>query len=314
MNPGPPLGILVLLVLGGTTGGCTSDPVPAPPAAVVVEPTARPIASVDGRRMNLQEIEAALLEFGGATVVRERALDRAVAREAAQRGIEVDEAAIARERRLLVENLSPDPDRAELLLVELRRARGLGPLRFAGLLRRNALLRALVSEDVVLDERTVRGAWDAVHGPARTIRIIATSDLRSAESARSRIEKGEDFTLVAIDSSIDASGPRGGRLAPISRLDPSWPEALRTAIFEQPPGELSEATPLNGRILIFEVLEERPGDGVAFDDARAEAERVTRLAAERLLMDRLARRLVAEDSIEPLDPSLRWSLDDQVRR
>ena len=111
MNPGPSLGILVLLVSAGITGGCTSDPVTTPPATVMVEPTARPIASVDGRRLNLEEIEAALLEFGGATVVRERALDRALALEATRRGLDVDQAAIARERTLLVENLSSDPDR-----------------------------------------------------------------------------------------------------------------------------------------------------------------------------------------------------------
>lgn len=303
-----------ILVLALAASGCGPEPVSSSRPISIAEPAARPIATIDGQRLALREVEPALLEYGGATVVRERALDRAVAREAAQRGIEVDESAIARERMLLMENLSPDPDRAEILLVELRRARGLGPLRFAGLLRRNALLRALVSEDVVLDERTIRGAWDAAHGPSRIVRIIATTDLRSAEAARTRIENGEDFTVVAVESSIDASGPRGGRLAPISRLDPSWPEALRAAIFAQSPGELSDATPLDGRILVFEVLEEVPGDGVAFDEGRSEAERVTRLAAERLLMDRLARRLVPAESVEPIDPSLRWSMDDQVRR
>lgn len=301
-------------VLASATGGCATETTPVSRSTAIIEPSARPIATVEGRRLTQREVEAALLEFGGATVVREQALDRAVAREAAQRGIEVGEDAISRERMLLMENLSADPDRAEILLIELRRARGLGPLRFAGLLRRNALLRALVSEDVVLDERTIRGAWDAAHGPSRIVRIIATTDLRAAEAARTRIRNGEDFTVVAVEASIDSSGPRGGRLAPISRLDPSWPEALRAAIFAETPGELSVATPLDGRVLIFEVLEELPGDGITFEQARPEAERATRLAAERLLMDRLARRLVPDGSIEPLDPSLSWSLDDQVRR
>ena len=74
-------------------GGCShsssgdrssGDPTTAPLAV----PTERPIAMVDGTRVDLDEIEAALLERAGAEIVRERALDRAVAREAARRGVE----------------------------------------------------------------------------------------------------------------------------------------------------------------------------------------------------------------------------------
>lgn len=294
------------------TGGCRTE-APPPERGIVVAPTSnqRPLATIDGVRMNFAEIEASLLELGGAAAVRERALDLAVAREATRRGVRVDEAAIARERRLLVENLAEDPDRAERILQELRNGRGLGPVRFSGLLRRNAILRSLIADDVVLDENIVRGAWDARHGASRVVRIISTTDLRTAEKARARIESGEDFSVVAVETSIDASGPRGGRLAPLSRLDPSWPRAFREAIFDCTPGSLSDAMPVDGRILLVEVLEERPADGVPFEAGREEAQRVARLAAERLLMDRLARRLVPVDSIEPLDPALRWSLGQE---
>ena len=48
--------------------------------------------------------------------------------------------------------------------------------------------------------------------------------------------------------------------------------------------------------------------GVTFEAGKTVAEADARLAVERLLMDRLARRLMPEDRIDALDPSLRWSL------
>lgn len=307
LEPDLPITLSLFAILG--LAGCATEPPPTE-QAFIVTPTSseRPVATVNGTRMNFAEIEASLMELGGSAVVRERALDLALAREATRRSIEVDEAAIARERRYLVENLAEDPDRAERILGELRSNRGLGPVRFAGLLRRNAILRSLVAEEVVLDEEIARGVWDARHGPQRVVRIISTTDLRTAETARSRIESGEDFSVVAVEASIDASGPRGGRLAPLSRLDPYWPQAFRKAIFELAPGILSDALPIDGRILLIEVLQELPADGVTFEAGRADAELVARLAAERLLMDRLARRLVPTESIKPLSPALRWSL------
>jgi hypothetical protein len=299
---------LVICWLLAVSNGCTMPPAAPPTSPGLPVPTRRPVAMVEGARLDLGEIEAALLERAGAEIVRERALDRAVAREAARRGIELDPDAELRERTRLTETLSTDPDRAERLLEELRAGRGLGPIRFAALLRRTALLRALVADDVEVSEDVARGAWDAVHGPARVTRIIAVADLRDATQVRRRLIEGEDFGTVAAEVSLDASGPRGGRLAPVSRFDPSWPRAFREAIFELQPGRVSDPVPVDGRVLLIEVLETRPPSGVTFEADRDRATAVARLAAERLLMDRLARRLVPEGTIEPLSPALRWSM------
>lgn len=305
-----PAGFLVAaLGLLGMSGGCapeTTETTSPPPA--IVAPRAQPVATADGRRIDLADIEPALLERAGAEIVRERALDRAIAREATRRNIEVDEATIARERDLLTESLSNDPDRAERLLADLRVARGLGPVRFASLLRRTALLRALVAEDLEIADEVVVGAWDAVHGAMRVTRIIAVSDLRDASRIRQDLEGGADFAVLAVENSLDASGPRGGRLGPVSRLDPSWPRAFREAVFEATPGEVTAPVPVEGRILLIEVLEERPPSGTTLEEDRPRALRVATLAAERLLMDRLARRLVPPDAIDPISPALRWSL------
>ena len=94
----------------------------------------------------------------------------------------------------------------------------------------------------------------------------------------------------------------------MSRLDPSWPIAFRTAVFEAEIGQVSDPVRIDGRTLLILVESERPGTGVSLEDGRADAEAAARLAIERLLMDRLARRLVPADAIDPIDPSLRWSM------
>ena len=70
-----------ILALGVGAVACQPTKTSAPPSTVVA--TARPVAIVDGRRITMADLESALLERAGGEVLREQALDRAVAREAA---------------------------------------------------------------------------------------------------------------------------------------------------------------------------------------------------------------------------------------
>ena len=259
-------------------------------------------------RVTIAEIEPQLLEAVGGRIVRERVLDARLARTAARAGIEIDADDLQRERDVLTATLAEDPDRAERLLDELRRNRGLGPIRFEALLRRTALLRRLVAEEVEITDAALEGAHDLAHGPRRVARIVVVEDLRAASDARRRLDAGTPFATVAVERSLDASADRGGLLAPVSRLDPSWPIAFRNAVFDAEIGRVSEPVRIDGRTLLVLVEEERPGTGVTLDAGREEAEAAARLAIERLLMDRLARRMVPADAIDPIDPSLRWSM------
>ena len=274
-------------------------PVPAPP---------RPIALVERERVTIAEIEPQLLEAVGGRIVRERVLDTRLARTAAREGIEIDADDLEYERNLLTTTLAEDPDRAERLLDELRRNRGLGPIRFEALLRRTALLRRLVADEVEITDAALEGAHDLAHGPRRVTRIVVVEDLRAASDVRRRLEAGTPFATVAVERSLDASADRGGLLAPVSRLDPSWPIAFRKAVFDAEIGKVSSPVGIDGRTLLILVETERPGTGVSLDAGREAAEAAARLAIERLLMDRLARRLVPADAIDPIDPSLRWSM------
>ena len=301
----PPVLLLPMLGLGGCdappSNGTARYDVPAAPPP-------RPIAIVDRERVTIKEIEPRLLEAVGGRIVREQVLDARLARAAAREGIVIDADDLQRERDLLTATLADDPDRAERLLDELRRSRGLGPIRFEALLRRTALLRRLVADEVEITDAALEGAHDLAHGPRRVARIVVVEDLRTASDARRRLDAGTPFATVAVERSLDASADRGGLLAPVSRLDPSWPVAFRKAVFDAEIGRVSDPVRIDGRTLLILVEAERPGTGVPLDAGRAEAEAAARLAIERLLMDRLARRMVPADAIDPIDPSLRWSM------
>jgi len=266
---------------------------------------ARPPAIVDGFAVTMIDMRSSLMEAAGGEVLAEIVLDRKIEEHATAAGIAVSDGAIAAERERLIESLDPDPDRAVLLLDELRRARGLGPDRFDRLMRRNALLRAAVAKDVRLSEAQVIDLHDALHGPRRQVRLCVCDDLSAAQRAAERAAAGESFAEVTAEVSTDSSAPRGGLVEPFSARDPSWPPSIRTAAWALAQrGEISAPVLVDGGYAIIQFVREVPGDGVPLDECRAEVESSLRLAQERLLMDNLARRLLAGAQVTIFDSHL----------
>ena len=116
-----------------------------------------------------------------------------------------------------------------------------------------------------------------------------------------------------MEVSTDASASRGGLLAPMSRLDPSYPAAIRQAVWAlDGAGELSDPIMLTNGYAIVQLVREIEAAREADADAppganRAELERLVRLSQERILMDQLARRLMAGVSVTIFDDSLQDS-------
>ncbi len=248
-----------------------------------------------------------MAEAAGGIALEEHLLDRAVAMEAVRRGVAADAEAIAAERRLLQASLADDPDRAEELLQRIRDRQGLGPRRFEALLRRNALLRAMVAAEVEIDAAAMERVYDVRHGPRRRSRLLAAASLPEASAAAARLAGGESFAAIAFERSIDPSRDSGGLLPAISRLDPAWPAAFRETLFATPIGEVSPPVLSDRHWLLVEVLEELPGDGTDPEAVREELRRLARLQQERVLMDRLARELAARLSPRVLDPAIQSS-------
>ena len=79
-RPGMTPLMLLTIAASALSAGCDPGPSATPEAPNMTQVlTNRPVAIVDETRMDLDDIQASLLEAAGAEVVRERALDRAIA-------------------------------------------------------------------------------------------------------------------------------------------------------------------------------------------------------------------------------------------
>lgn len=291
-------------------------PPPAPAAAMKSAPaptpvTQRPPATWKGEVIEWSELQPILCERAGAVALEEVMLDRQLARLLADRGLKLDEARIDRERTELLETLSPDPERAERLLTDLRAVQGLGERRWKALLRRNASARLLVQEQVKVTPDSIDASLDAAYGAKRRCRVIALADLKACAEARRRIDGGEPFGEIAVALSTDPSAARGGMVNPVSRFDTSWPAAFRQAVWAATPGAVTAPVLVGDTYVIAKVEEELPAtppkDAAA---ARAMAERDTRRAQERVQMETLVAGLrQAQRDATILDESLKdaWS-------
>ncbi len=269
------------------------------------------IALVNGQPIRMDQILPALKEAAGAQAIEDAALDLVLAEDARRAGITITDAEIAAERTLFLESiydagLAGPNQSAEEVLLNVRRARGLGPVRFNALLKRSATLRALVSQDVLVTDEMIALAWEIEHGEKRGARIIATATLADAQRAIDDMRAGTDFSEVAVRRSTDVSAARGGIVEPISPLDPTYPQAVRTALTRLEPGESSPPLVVDNGYAIVQLTEIIPADGVTLNDSRTMIRRRVRLQEERRRMSELAERLRRRAQVTILDPALQF--------
>lgn len=265
---------------------------------------------IDGSPVAASTLWPSLAEAGGADVLREVALDQATELEARKVGVAITDADVEAERTLLLDSLAAQRDTAMRLLEELRRRDRLGPVRFAALLRRNAMMRALVRDQVQISDEALAVAWDMAAGPRRQVRIMALPTLADADRAAAAVRGGAAFMDVAVERSVDQSAARGGLLEPISRRDPTYPESLRATVFALQAGQISSPVLLPQGYVICTLVREVPASGQSLESMRPQLERSVRLSQERLLMDQLARRLLRETRVTVFDDSLNWAWDE----
>ncbi|MHC4141683.1 MAG: peptidylprolyl isomerase [Planctomycetota bacterium] len=279
-----------------------------PPSTLV---DARPAALVEGRIVDWGELQPLLNEAAGSDVLAEVILDRMLARELDDAGILITAEDVDAERALFYDTLSDDPDIAARLARQVRARQGLGPTRLDRLLKRNAALRALVRDQVEINDEAARRMYDIVHGPKRQARLIIAPTLNEAQAAINRANAGELFADIAVDVSTDRSAARGGLLEPISRADASYPQAMREALWALVPDELSRPVFLSDSYAVLSLVRVIDGDGADFDAVRPDLERLVTLNQERILMDNLARRLLTAASVTIIDDKIKWSWDSR---
>lgn len=271
-------------------------------------PGERPAAIVGGEPIGWDGLHPYLSEAAGAIALEELALDVLLAKECAARGVVIGEAEIDAERRMLETALaSGDVGESARVVAQVRRARGLGPARWEGLLRRNAMLRSLVRGEVSAGEVDVAREYALRHGPRVRALLLTTRTAGEANAAAGRIASGELFSRVAAEVSTDASAARGGVIEPINLEDPTYPEALRRALASCADGGVTAVIALEGGYAVLRREGALGGDGPGLEAVRSEMEGFARQRQERALMGALARRTLEGARVGALDSGLRWS-------
>lgn len=304
-------------IVAGLLCGCQSDRSVEPPRrAPAASNTAlvRPAAYVNSEPIGREALWQASMEAVGGVVLEEAILDAVLAERLKAGGLTIDAAAIDAERRLLLASLADDEQQAGRLLAELRERRGLGPLRFEQLLRRNAALRALVRDEVVVGDAAVREAFEAQYGPRYEARLITVDTLAAASEIVRRARAGESFIDLAIARSTDPSRAQGGLLEPISPADATYPQAIRTVLAQLQPGEVSEPIALERGLAVLKLERRLERSPVEYERVKEELTQRVRRQLERLRMQQLARGILAEADVVVLDPTLKAQWDQSVRR
>jgi len=284
----------------------------AAPAERQATNAGRPMALLNGQDITLEAMRPAMVEAAGALALEEVVLERLLEQECARAGVRIGPEQVSAERRVFVEALvgvrgAVDANEAERLLAQVRRERGLGDYRFEALLRRNAMLRALVAPTVRVTPEALRVAYERRYGEQFRCRVITVNSLSDASSVRRRLDSGETFSTIAAFTSTDSSAERGGVIPPISPADPSWPEAVRRTARELSVGQVSAPIALDSgyAILILDEVIPAPAGSPSSVDAAVETLEVdVRLEQERQQMGQLARRMLTEAKVSVIDRSL----------
>lgn len=322
---GPTLLFVALLI--PALPGCGAQPGPkggTPPSEVFAragtstQPDQNPsntAAVVQGKPIAWSSLRPGLAELAGAQVLEEAALDAALDDLLRARQLFVPESAVEGERLRVLETIASESGlstaEADRALARIRAARGLGPVRFAQLLARNAKLRLLVSDEVTASPEELVRATELELGPRVTAILILVPDEKEAALVRQGMldppgPSAARLSAMARARSIDDSARGGGRVGPIHPQDPRVSAALRTTLASLPIGELSPVVAADGGFAIV-WIESRSDAEVETPERRAQIEKGVRQRRERLAMERLARRLVDEAQVRTSDESLRWS-------
>lgn len=277
----------------------------------------RVLASAGGRDILEGDLLPALLEIGGGEALREAVLDHELERLARERGITIGQDELRRERQrlsraLLAGSGDEDEERGGRVLEDLRAQRGLGATRFEAMLRRNAIMRALVRDEIQVTPEDVERAFEIVFGERIAARLIVVASDREAADIRGTLLRGSGdlpsrFAAIARARSIDPSGTVGGELAPLSLVDPSIPGSLRRALASGDVGSMTPVVSLDGAFAVALIEGRLPRVDTTLERERATLERVLKERREREAMTTLAERLVRESGVVVIDRSLSWS-------
>lgn len=269
---------------------------------------------IDGSTIPWSALRGPLAELGGAVVLEELALDRALEREAARRGIVIGEDAIAAEERALLDELEVAAGTNRMEVLEgVRRSRGLGPARYESLLRRNALLRSMVRDSAAPTPAEIELARRLSFGETLRVRLFVSASESAASAMRGAVMNApaEGRSRVFAERAAGMGGAvsshpsaaRGGLIERFHPEDPAYPGLLGNAARQLGPGGVSPVLATASGFAVVLVEGVNPGREASAEEM-ARVERRVRQRKERLAMESLARDLIARLRVSPVDPDL----------
>ena len=245
----------------------------------------RPVASVNGRGLSHDDFYDLLVKTHGRETLDEWVLLEVVRQEAQQRGVADTQALRDAELNRLLDDMAPDSSQInrQAMLDFLLRSRGLTQGQLDIILKRRALLRQMVEQEVEIPPSSERTEFERLYGAKRSVRLIAAATLRDIERVQRELDDGGDFAeLVRKHSEHQASLTSDGWIGPFSTNEPGVPEAIRTAAFDlQKPGRRSEPfqyldSPDRLYWGIIQLEQQLEAEPVSFEDTRPEIRRFLR--------------------------------------
>ncbi len=226
--------IKILFILASILiSGCSQ---PEPAASTTLHNTTPDyIAQVNGQPITRTALDQLILPGKGKTALEELIQLEAVRQEAQKQAQNyTDKDLIQQEFDLMLQDMAPDKDRTDQMALfrYMLKSRQLTPAEFDVILLRRGLLRKLIDPNVEITDDQLQTEYEKQYGPKVIIRQIISSSLKNIESAKRMLDRGDDFTQVAVTMSQDQrSVEKGGRLGPFSKVDTEIPETIRQTAF-----------------------------------------------------------------------------------
>lgn len=303
------------LLAPAAIGACASPWAPAPPTR------GETLAIIDGRAVREPDLAPTTRELAGGAALEELVLTLTLERACRERGIAVSPVDIEYERESLLDALVTGagvrPDDPVRALDLVRAGRGLGPRRFDALLRRNAMLRALVGDTGEPTPEEIERAFEIRHGERRRLLVLVAASASEAGAAltAARARAGDTDPAAAFAEALTKHPEaRAYDVGSMSVLDPDVAPDLRRAVAQTGVGTFTPVVAFDdgwGFALVESVI---PPDENVTDADRAQAAAALRQRSQREAMDRLANQFVRAADVTVLDPGLAWSYRSQTER
>lgn len=282
----------------------TAMPAPHDPMNIMAFVNGHPLFNVD-----LYEL---LISSQGAAVAQQLIASEVVRQAAEEKNISVTDEDIEKEYIHTIIRIfgnNPIEFQREQILNEFLRRKAMSRALWNVMIQRNAILRKLVAEDVVVKDEDVQNEFANRYGRKAVVRFLQTTSLATAENCLQRINSGIDFAAQAKKYSLHPSAGNGGLLEPITPNSSHVPPLIREiALGMTEPGEISGIIRIEATWYILRLEKIIEPQDVTLDDVRNKLTVVIRERVVQQMQGQKLRELVASADIKYLNPMLKRRL------